>query len=522
VKAVLEFCEDPELCYAWPSFLPSLDDDMGSFWSPLARSIRALIAVTPVWRSRHGNSLRVIDSLVILPEDFMDSDGNPLLDDSSLDPFISTAYPAALEETLKEYGLGVATFDLILRMLKSDLERSTSRVKSHVTSADFHSRISQLLSRIENEDEMRTLNDLAILPLRNGEWVPANSGPIYLPKTGEIDIPTAVDFRILDPAAVANEDRRALFIHLGAVEPSISAVRSAILANYSPLYSEVCMEDSRAHLRYLYLTHESRQIEDDFCNVRVYCDHGIMNNPHEEEVYLPSNHPYGAEALLGPTEYSQGMEVLLMHSAYLENIPTRPHSHYPSWRGWLITALGIRERLSLVSPDGDSLSDTWTYVAESRPRKLLGLLEYLWEYQRSELRRSADLIMEIQSTNATRLCNMDLPDDCRLDETYLPLSNLQALCQRFMEEDEPFPFLYLEEELSDEELYSKWIFLHNYFSVGKDDDMEFLLNVLYWIQSANPDESTLTSYKRLWDLYIAIEAKHLAAEDRVVARDTIR
>jgi hypothetical protein len=52
--------------------------------------------------------------------------------------------------------------------------------------------------------------------------------------------------------------------------------------------------------------------------------------------------------------------------------------------------------------------------------------------------------------------------------------------------------------------------------------MEFLLNVLYWIQSANPDESTLTSYERLWDLYIAIEAKHLAAEDRVVARDTIR
>lgn len=247
VMAVLEFCEDPELCYAWPSFLPSLDDDMGDFWSPLARSIRDLIAETPVWRSRHGNSLRVIDSIMILPEDFMDSDGNPLLDDSSLDPFISTAYPAALEETLKEYGLRVGSFDLILRMLKSDLESSTSRVKSHVTSADFHSRISQLLSTIanEHEDGMRTLNELAILPLRNGEWVPANSGPVYLPKTGEIDIPADVDFRILDPAAVANEDRRALFTHLGAVELSVSAVRSAILANYRPLCNGVCIEDSR-------------------------------------------------------------------------------------------------------------------------------------------------------------------------------------------------------------------------------------------------------------------------------------
>lgn len=495
---------------------------MGSFWSPLALSIRDLIAVTPVWRSRHSNRLRVIDSIVILPEDFMDSEGNPLLDDSSLDPFISTAYPAGLDETLEEYGLGVGTFDLILRMLKSDLESSTSRVKSSVTSADFHSRISQLLSRIENEDEdeMRTLHELAILPLRNGEWVSANSGPVYLPKTGEIDIPAHVDLRILDPAAVANEDRRAFFIHLGAVEPSISAVRSAILANYSPSYSGVYIEDSRAHLRYLYLTHERRQIEDDFCDIRVYCDHGFTNNPHEEEIYLPSNHPYGPEALLGPTEYSQGMEVLLMHSTYFENIPARPHSNDPSWRAWLITSLGIRERLSLVSSDGGSLSDSWIYVAESRPERLLGLLEHLWEYQRSELHQTADLIMEIQSMNATRLCDIDLPEDCRLDETYLPLSNLQALCQRFMQENENFPFLYFE-GLSDEELYSKWIFLHNDFSVGKDDDMDFLLNVLYWIQSANPDESTLTAYERLWDLYIAIDAKHLAAEDRLVARDTI-
>ncbi|KAL5362015.1 hypothetical protein BJX96DRAFT_153271 [Aspergillus floccosus] len=523
VNAVLEFCEDPQLCYAWPSFLPSLDDDLGSFWAPLPRLIKDLIAVTPVLRSRHGHKLHVIDSVVILPEDFMDSSGNPLLDDSSLDPFISAAYPAALEETLEEYGLGVATFDLILRMVQSDLESSTSRVKSHAASADFHSRISQLLSKIpdEDEDDMHTLNELSILPLRNGEWVCANSGPVYLPKTGEIDIPADVGFHILDPAAVANEDRRALFVHLGAVELSVSAVRSAILAKYSPLYSEVCMEDSRAHLHYLYLTHERRQIEDDLCDVGVYSNHGIMDNPHEQEVYLPSNNPYGPEALLGPTEYSQGMEFLLLHSTYFENIPARPHSNYPSWRVWLTTSLGIRERLSLVSSDGDSLSDTWAYVAECRPGKLLGLLEYLWKYQGSELHQTGRLIMEIQSMNATRLCNVDLHDDCRLDETYLPLSHLQTLYQRFMEEDEPFPFLYLEEGLSDEEIYSKWIFLHNDFSVGKDDDMGFLLDVLYWIQSANPDESTLTSYDRLWDLYIAIDAEHLAAEDRAVASDTI-
>ncbi|KAB8254531.1 hypothetical protein BDV32DRAFT_132200 [Aspergillus pseudonomiae] len=522
VKAVLEFCEDPELCYMWPSFLPLLDDDIGTFWSPLAELIKDLISVIPVWRSRHGNGLRAMSSIVILPSDFMDSDGNPLLDDSILDPFISTAYPVALEEALEEYGLEVGTFELVLRMLESDLESPTSRAKSHVTRVDFHSRLSQLLLRIENDDgdEMRTLRNLAILPLRNGEWVSANSGQVYLPNTGEIDIPANVDIHMLDPAAVANKDRRAFFIHLGAVEPSVSAVRSAILAKYSRLNSQVCMEDSKAHLHYLYLTAGRHCNEDGLGDIRVYCDHGRTNNPHKEEIYLPSNHPYGPEALLRRTEYAQGVEVLLMHSTYLEDIPTRPHSNHPSWRMWLTSSLGIRERLSLVSDDSDSLSDSWTYVADCRPGKLLGLLEYLWKYQRSELCQNADLIMEIQSTNATRLCDVDLPDDCHLDETYLPLSNLQALCQRFMEKDEPFPFLYLEGD-PDEEIYSKWTFLHNDFSVGKDDNMDFLLDILYWIQSSNPDETSLTSYERLWDLYIAIDAKHLASKDRVAARTSI-
>ncbi|RDH34980.1 hypothetical protein BDQ94DRAFT_168668 [Aspergillus welwitschiae] len=412
--------------------------------------VRDLIAVTPVWRSRHGNSLRVIDSVAFLPDDFKNSDGNPLLDDSSLDPFLFAAYPAALEEILEEYGLMILSFDLVLNILENDLARSTSIVKSHFTSAEFHCRISQLLLEIEDEDaEMSTLKGLAILPLRNAEWVSANSGTIYLPKTREIDIPADVDIRVLDLAVLASEGRKALFVHLGTVEPSVNAVRSAILANYSLPYREMCGE-SKSHLRYLYLTHKLHHSEDGYCANRVHCDNGHTVNPQEKEMYLPSINPYGPEGLLGRTGNSQGMNILLMHSTYLENILARPHSAQLSWREWLSTSFGIRGRLSLVALDGKSLSNSWTYVAGSRPGKLLRLLEYLRRYQRSELRHAADIIMEIRSTDATKLCNMDLPDNCRLDETYLPLSNLQNLCLRFMEEDEPFPFLYLEEGLTDE------------------------------------------------------------------------
>ena len=54
--------------------------------------------------------------------------------------------------------------------------------------------------------------------------MPANSSLVYLLKTGEIDILANIDFCILDLAVVTNEDCRALFIYLGAMELLVSVV----------------------------------------------------------------------------------------------------------------------------------------------------------------------------------------------------------------------------------------------------------------------------------------------------------
>jgi hypothetical protein len=116
---------------------------------------------------------------------------------------------------------------------------------------------------------------------------------------------------------------------------------------------------------------------------------------------------------------------------------------------------------------------------------------------------------------------MQLSEECPLSETFLPMPNLQQPTLRFMKELEPFPFLAIEEAALSEELSPKLMFLHTVFSVEKDDDTNFLLNVLHWIGVANSDADAIKQHQRLWDLYIAIDAKLVGSEDQQEVRKDI-
>jgi hypothetical protein len=83
-----------------------------------------------------------------------------------------------------------------------------------------------------------------------------------------------------------------------------------------------------------------------------------------------------------------------------------------------------------------------------------------------------------------------------------------------MEGSEPFPFLKLEETMPAEQLSAKWVFLHTNFSVGMAEDTDFFLDILRWIQRANPDAPSLSRPQRVLDLYLAIDAKYLGAADQ--------
>ncbi|KAG7123520.1 Protein NO VEIN like protein [Verticillium longisporum] len=225
IKAVLQFCEHPSLCYTWPRFLPSTTDESIPIWSTLVQRIKDLVSQTPILKSRHKRGLRMIRNVHIITDIAADHNGASLFDDSVLDPFISTAYKQASVTALKSYGLRACEFRNIWNLLQADLASPQSKLKSPSTSEDWHSAVARLLASFFTEKVTLAISSLRLsvmLPLKGGLWVAANDGVIYLPATAGISIPPGVKKHVLDPTAVANADRRALFEHLGAVEASVS------------------------------------------------------------------------------------------------------------------------------------------------------------------------------------------------------------------------------------------------------------------------------------------------------------
>lgn len=516
----MEFCEDPDLCYSWPEFLPPAKDDTNKFWSAMCDEIKSLIRETPILKARHGSNSRKINDVVILVEDFTDDEDDPLLDDSTLNPFLSSRYSPVCKNRLKDFGLQRMNTDLMISMLRVDLESPASRMKSEYTSAEWHSKLARQLILPRKE----VVRSLGLIPLRSGEWVPASSTSIYLPTTRGISVPPEVDIKVLEPSAVANEERKLLFRHLGIIEPSIADVRASIFRSYSSVHCRVSKGDSKAHLHYLYLTQPPDDTETRFKSIAIRTEAGHIGYPHREDFYLRTGHPYGPEELLLPTDSAPGFQTLLLHPTYLENPPIAPSLQHPSWREWLRKFVLVNERLSLFSRDESTMSKACKYVSKHRPEKFLGLLKYLWKYEGKKISENDDLVKTIKDTDASKFCmaNITATD---LDQTFLPLQSLQRVCARFMEEYELFPFLKIDEIATSEELRSQWMFLHTAFSVGKDDDLNFLLEILWWIHQSDSNDSDtcpLSNPRRILDLYVSLDSKCLGAEDQKAERSHVR
>jgi hypothetical protein len=151
-------------------------------------------------------------------------------------------------------------------------------------------------------------------------------------------------------------------------------------------------------------------------------------------------------------------------------------------------------------------------------------LKYLWKYEGKKIGENDDLVKNIKDTDASNFCMANIPAT-DLDQTFLPLPSLQRICERFMDEYELFPFLKIDEIAASEELSSQWIFLHTAFSVGKDDDSDFLLEILWRIRDSDPndlDRFPLSNPRRILDLYVSLDSKCLGAADQKAERSHIR
>lgn len=106
-------------------------------------------------------------------------------------------------------------------------------------------------------------------------------------------------------------------------------------------------------------------------------------------------------------------------------------------------------------------------------------------------------------------------------ETWLPFKNLRESVDCYMEHPEQFPFMKIEESDMTQQVGTSWSFLNKYFSVGKDDSMEFLLEILRCVQRSCAEPS-ISQSKKVFDLYVAFCTKLAVANDAPEARRKMR
>jgi hypothetical protein len=98
------------------------------------------------------------------------------------------------------------------------------------------------------------LKDLQFIPLVDGTWTSLKGGPVCFPATDGLEIPTDLGLRLVDPEALKKlPTRKELFLKLGVIDMPSARVRDLIVNRYENK-SLISLEDSVAHLRYVYWT----------------------------------------------------------------------------------------------------------------------------------------------------------------------------------------------------------------------------------------------------------------------------
>ncbi|KAF5654792.1 hypothetical protein F25303_1136 [Fusarium sp. NRRL 25303] len=483
LQAILEFNQHPVLCYNWPLFLPSQDNGHDSFWSGLDAKILSLVQETPILRSRNRSDLRLISEVRIATDGMTDNRGILLLDDPVKDPFVSASYPYKVKQHLKPYGLQVASTYLFLSLLERDLSQHDSKMRASTTADDWHSSVARMCSKVFDKGWNGTtlLESLEVLPLRDSHWTASTSGPVYFPMTGDIEIPEGLGLKVLSRSATSNPDRRDFFRHLGATEATYERVRSAIFSSFINLPS-MNFRFTLKCLRYLFLTHSpSEHTRESYKSIWLFTEEYELHRTHGQTIYMPvDEHPFSPASLLKNTHVPPDFPVHFLRLGYLSIDSEDKKLSSSSYQRWICDFIGIHERLTILSSNQNELSQPFQYALTHQPAKFLGLFEHLWLLEGKEVLKHPTVVSQIQQIPAKELCKVTFSP--KLESTWLPLPELEFSVRRYMENPGQFPFLIIEDYGDDEPIGSEWNFLTKHFGVGKSEDLDFLLEILYCIQ----------------------------------------
>lgn len=537
----MEMSLSPRLKYTWMRFLPNHQRyTYDSFWFELCTRLKSKLCATPCVITRSQNHLRKIKDLRQLPAFCSDKRGDPLFRDLDPEMWLSEKYTVGDIAILQRFGMPTVEYGVLIDMVEKDLRSPISRMKSIEADQDWHADAAKMLSDIADKSGacLDRLRKLDLLPIRQltphtKTWVSSEYvGDIFFAKSyAGLSIPEDVHLWILELKASENQARTGLFRRLGVSVASVHQVRQMILKRHQA-YQQQSAGTSVTPRQVTWLVSQLYYL----CNTQVSASAneqpqiGLVDNQWKwwnatctPPLYIPSTEPFGPRELLRetrpgdqPGSGAPRLEALFLNSNIF---PLNPETSDPdprTWRTWLTRHARVQDQLILTSRTTDGLSPECKYVAKHRPEKFLGFLQHRWSIDGSEVSSSDNKLKELRSLAVLCHGNQLVP----FPKTYLPLADLQAICDSFLEPDHLFPFLEIQDSMR-RETYDKlnWSFLVDCASVNVDDDLSFYLDILRHLSQSPAYQ--LQSSDQVIRLYSRIFAKFLESSDARTAKAKI-
>ncbi|KAF4434911.1 hypothetical protein FACUT_7571 [Fusarium acutatum] len=516
-QAISTFCTHPSLGYEWPLFLPPITHK-----TPLSQEIRYMTQTSLLVKVDNESIFRCMNEITILPDHLKDENGRPLLEPFAKDMLLSSDYPQRVVEIFKEHGAKTMEDETLLRRLEADMGFRIIKTHHKDTTEEWHAKMARFLlqfSKISSFNASR-VKSIAIVPLKGGRWTAMLSGPVYFPRTGDVSIPDSIDLRVVAPTATRDPDRYALFKYLGVTEPPIDIVRKSVLKSLAAS-DAIPLKLVNDYLQYLYLTHEACDwTPEHYQEVRVLTTDSKLESPQSKTIYLPGkDHPLSAESLLEPLKPESSLLGSFLHPETLSYVPTQGNASHISWRRWLCEYVGLREDICLESDGTGKLSSDFLHIVSQSPDKLLDLLEHLLSKDKVELSSESAIISEIRQLSVSNLCDVEFT--FKLQDAWLPLKTLTDIVESYMEQPDQFPFL---RSIQDDTggIDTKWNFLSAHVLVGKEDNLDFRLQILRSIRRSDPEKDPNRQLRKVLDLYSSIYAEFTASGKMTTDREKLR
>ncbi|KAG5750594.1 hypothetical protein H9Q69_012662 [Fusarium xylarioides] len=517
MQAIFKFRDHPSLCYEWPVFLPRI-----SYNTPLSLEIRHMLRWHLLLKVYKQTRLCCLNDVTILPNHLKDEKGQPLLDPAAKHKLLSTNYPPSVLAIFTDYGAQTMQNDTFMELLAADMRSQNPKMHQENTTEEWHARVARFLLRVSETSALR-VKSLSIVPLTNGTWTSMLFDSVYFPSTGGISVPETVDLSTVAPSAIQDTDRYALLKYLGVTEPSLETTRKSIRESLISAPDTIPLKRVNDYLQYLYLTHEASDwMRYDYEEVLVLSTDSELECPQHDSkvVYLPGkDYPFSPESLLGPMKSEPSLSYSFLHPETLNYVPTQDNTSHISWRRWLCDYVGVREEICFESPSTGKLSHDFLHIVNQNPDMLLDLLEHLISKGEVDLSSESAIISEIRQLPASNLCGVE--STIKLQDTWLPLKTLIDIVGSYMEQPDQFPFLRSIQDPTGG-IDTKWNFLSEHLLVGKEDNLDFLLEILCSIRRSDPKNDPNRQLQKVLDLYASIQAKFTASGKMTTDREKLR